>query len=216
MARGRRVLIHFLLGFAIGAGSSVLPGPCNLAVVGATLRHGMRRAIGTGLGTAIADTSYAGVGAAGLAPLLARQPGLAPLLQAISGLALIVYGLLNALAPPPPVAAAVAAPAAGDGHLRRGVAVGFTLVITNPASIITWGVIVASLLGGASAAQAWSAAAGIGCGGLAWYALLAITTRRGHSLLGDRVHRITAVAGCLLAAYGVLCVARAAHLWLVG
>ncbi len=208
------MLLHVLLGLALGVGSSVLPGPCNLAVITAASRHGLRRALGTGLGAALGDTTYAALGILGLGPLLARHPALPPVLQAVSGIALIGYGLAHLRArraAPPATGGSDQDPGSGDGV--RGLAVGLATLVANPGAIVTWVVIVGSVLAGASATQGWATVAGIGVGSFMWFALVGVVSCHGRAHRDDRVHRVTQVVSRILVAYGVVSLVRAAQVW---
>ena len=52
---GQPVLMFLVFGVVAGAVTGVPIGPVNVAVIDAAYRHTMRRAIGVGLGGAVAD-----------------------------------------------------------------------------------------------------------------------------------------------------------------
>jgi threonine/homoserine/homoserine lactone efflux protein len=195
------MLAYLLLGLALGAGSSVLPGPCGLAVMTAACRRSLGRAIAIGAGAALGDLTYAALGIVGLGPVLARHPAIPPVLQAISGVALIAYGLMNLRGRP----AATRRPAVG------GLLTGVGLLLANPGAFVTWVVVVGTALAGASPVEGWCAVVGICAGSCAWFSGVAWLTHRGHQRRGDGVLRVITVVSVLLVAGGALSLARAAQ-----
>jgi L-lysine exporter family protein LysE/ArgO len=202
------MLGYFLLGVALGAGSSVLPGPCNLAVLEAALRHGLRRAIATGVGAALGDFIYAALGIVGIGALIARHPAVPPVLLAVSGAMMIGYGLAT-LRRARHRATALPESRARPEAMGAGLGVGLATLLCNPGALITWVVIVGSQLAGAGPIEAWSAVVGIGTGSCAWFTGVAHLAAHGQRLLP--LQRVTHVVSCLLVAYGVVSIARAAH-----
>ena len=55
------VLALLALGLALGIGSSVVPGPCGIAVL-ASAQHSRARAVATAFGASLGDAVYAGLG----------------------------------------------------------------------------------------------------------------------------------------------------------
>src|SRR5689334_6997855 len=92
--------MFFLIGAAAGAITGVPIGPVNVAVIDAAYRHTMRRAIGVGLGGALADGLYSALGVLGVTPVLRTYPSIPPLLYLVSGLVLLGYGFLTARSQP--------------------------------------------------------------------------------------------------------------------
>ena len=139
------MLTYLLLGIALGAGSSVLPGPCSLAVVDAVCRGQMRRAVRIGLGAGLGDAGFAALGIVGLGAILARHPAVPPVLQACGGAALIAHGLRHLR--PRPIGLRV-------DDVRGGVGVGVAILVSNPAAFVTWVVVVGPLLRGVALGKA--------------------------------------------------------------
>lgn len=207
------MLAYLVLGLVLGAGSSVLPGPCGLAVMNAASRGRLRRALGVGGGAAVGDATYATLGIVGVGPLLARYPSVPPVLQAVSGIALIAYGLRHLLgrrAQTPPTREA----GSDRGDLAGGLVLGVATLLSNPGSLITWVVIVGSVLAGASPVESAATAIGIGLGSFAWFSLMAIITHRGLGSRGELIARVTTVVSTVLLVGGVLSLLRAAQTWL--
>lgn len=212
MARGRAhrldaggvmtgVALCLLLGLALGVASSVVPGPCGLSIIDGVVRgEPMRRAVATACGGALGDIVYASIGVGGVGPLLARDPVLPHVLQAISGAVLVAYGITKLVVPPPPRATVVRA----RGNARRGVALGFSLVAGNPAALVTWVIVVGSLLATATTAERWATVAGIGIGTAAWFTGLAYAARRGATTRAGLLVLLTKAVSIVLVGYGVV------------
>lgn len=204
----------FLLGVALGVASSVVPGPCGLAILDGAVRGvPIRRGVATACGGALADVVYASLGVAGLAPLLARDPVLPNVVQLCSGGVLIAYGTVRLVARTHRVPREAAPP---HGQARRGVLVGFSLVAGNPAALVTWVVVVGSLLATASAAERWAAIAGIGVGTASWFTGLAYAARRGAAARRVPLQRLARALGAVLVGYGALTVLQAMRSWSTG
>ena len=180
---------HLLLGLVLGAASSVPPGPCNLAVVDALARS-RRRAVATGLGAALGDAIYAALGVIGLGRIITAERWIPPTLQLLGGVAIVAAGV-SRLRP----GRAAASP--GRGGFARGLA----LDLGNPATFVTWVLLVGAFLSGASAGGAALAVAGIGLGSFGWYLALA------HTRLSP--HRLIAPLGALAVCGGGLTIVRA-------
>ncbi len=208
----------FLIGLALGAGTGVPIGAVGVAVIDAAYRRPFRRAVGVGLGGATGDLLYSGLGVLGLGAILARHPGWPPVLNAMSGAALMLYGALHLRASrrPIPPAGHAAVDGSHRGHARAGYALGLGLVLANPASVITWVVIVGGFLSGVSTLEGVSAVVGVGSGSAAWFLFLAYAGRRGTVALGHRAVWIGRVAGVLLVCYGLVSLGRGARYWLAG
>jgi threonine/homoserine/homoserine lactone efflux protein len=213
------MLGHFLLGAAIGAATGVPIGVVGAAVIDAAYRHPRRRAVGVGLGGGCGDLVYAALAVLGIGPLLASSPHAQPALFSLSGIALVAYGAVRLrsghAAPSRCAAEEHSLPRhAGTNHGRTGFKVGLGLVLANPASVVTWVVIVGAVMGGFGAAEIVVSVLGIGAGSAAWYFVLAHIARRATRSLGDRMLWITRTAGAGLMAYGLMTLVRGAHDWL--
>ena len=88
--------MFLVIGIAAGALTGVPIGPVNVAVIDASYRHTLRRAIAVGLGGACADCLYSALGVLGVTPIIRSYPSVPPILYAVSGVVLLVYGFLTA------------------------------------------------------------------------------------------------------------------------
>lgn len=206
------MLSFFAIGLAAGALTGVPIGPVNVAVIDAAYRHTMRRAISVGLGGALADGLYAALGVLGVTPILRTYPAVPPILYAVSGLVLLVYGYLTARSQP--VAPASTEPAASESvHMRKemwsGFRVGVALIILNPAAIVTWVVIMGSIIPDGTLVEGLFCAIGVMIGSFAWFALVAYLTQKGRQVLGEKAAWIPRVVGFALMIYALYLISRA-------
>jgi len=194
-----------LIGTALGAATGIPLGVVNVAVLEAAARVGRRHAAGIGAGGAIADALHAAVAFAGAAPILARQPALLRILAAVSAVVIVVYAIVVWRARPAPATGA-AAPARRGGF-ARGLAVGISLTLPNPAPLLAWVAVAGAVLPDASTAAALVGAAGVGVGSAAWFALLAHLASRG--VVGDGALRwLPRAAAIALIAVAAISLAR--------
>jgi threonine/homoserine/homoserine lactone efflux protein len=207
--------MFFLIGAAAGAITGVPIGPVNVAVIDAAYRHTMRRAFAVGLGGALADGLYAGLGVVGVTPVLRTYPSIPPLLYLASGLVLLGYGFLTARSQP----VAPAQPSADEARestatMRRrelwsGFTVGLALILLNPAAIVTWVVIMGQIIPDATLAEGIACSIGVACGSFGWFALVAYLTNKGKSVLGDKAAWIPRLVGVALMVYSVYLLTKA-------
>ena len=154
------MLAYLVLGIVLGAGSSVVPGPCGVAVIDAATRFGSRRAAATAIGAGLGDFGYAALGVFGIGHVLARHPALVAILLATSGVVLIGYGLV-CLAGCPRTCVA-------DGRSLGGVVVGFVTLVCNPGALVMWAA-VGMQVAGASSVERVCTVLGIASGSAAWF-----------------------------------------------
>lgn len=204
--------MFFLIGVAAGALTGVPIGPVNVAVIDAAYRHTMRRAIAVGLGGAIADGLYAALGVMGVTPILRTYPSIPPILYAVSGVVLLIYGFLTARTQA--VAPATADPASSESTAMRkemwsGFTVGLALIILNPAAVVTWVVIMGSIIPDGTTTEGLACALGVMIGSFAWFALVAYLTQKGRQVLGEKAAWIPRVVGFALMVYALYLLSKA-------
>jgi threonine/homoserine/homoserine lactone efflux protein len=199
---GRRVtmLACYLLGVVLGAGSSVVPGPCGLAVIDAAARVGKRRAVATAIGSGLGDLAYGALGVLGVGHVVAGDAALVAHLLAASGVILIGYGLACLCR------RRAARPAAASRF--GGILVGFATLVCNPGALVMWSAVGIHVSDASQGARV-AAALGIGSGSLAWFVGMACAAARGNELLGARMHRVVDLVGGLIVGYGAITLARA-------
>jgi len=211
--------MFLLIGIAAGAATGIPIGPVNVAVIDASYRHTLRRALMVGLGGAVADMLYSGLGVLGVTPVINNYPIVPPILYAVSGIILLVYGFLTARSQPvQPVVPSEEVDDASASHkaiqVRRemwqGFSVGVALILLNPAAVVTWVVIIGQLI--PDIQNNWeglACALGVLIGSWAWFALVAYLTHKGKSVLGDKAAWIPRVIGVGLMVYAVYLIAKA-------
>ncbi|HEU0034629.1 MAG TPA: LysE family transporter [Kofleriaceae bacterium] len=204
--------MFFAIGVAAGALTGVPIGPVNVAVIDAAYRHTLRRAIAVGLGGAIADCLYAALGVLGVTPILKTYPSVPPILYAVSGIVLLVYGFLTARSQP--VAPATNDPPASESVAMRremwsGFTVGLALIILNPAAIVTWVVIMGSIIPDGTRVEGIACAIGVMLGSFGWFSLVAFLTQKGKHVLGDKAAWIPRVVGIALMVYAAYLITKA-------
>ena len=210
------MVTFFLIGFAAGVLTGIPIGPVNVAVIDAAYRHTLRRAIAVGMGGALADCLYALLGVLGVTPVLKSNPSVPPVLYGISGLILVGYGFLTARSRPVTPASSEAPRAPNPSkEMWSGFTVGVALIALNPAALITWVVILGSILpDDATTTSGISLAIGVLVGSFIWFGAVAILTHRGKHLLGDKAVWIPRIIGIGLMGYGMYLVGKAMRFWI--
>lgn len=204
------MLVFFLIGFAAGALTGVPIGPVNVAVIDAAYRHTMRRALAVGAGGAIADALYCALGVAGVTPVLNSNPSIPPILFAVSGVVLLIYGFLTVRSRPVvPVQHEAAHAVHAADETWAGFKIGITLIILNPAAIVTWVVIVGSFLPNPTVTDGLVTAFGVLLGSFVWFALVAVLTQKGKSAFGEKALWIPRAVGIALMAYALYLLVKA-------
>jgi threonine/homoserine/homoserine lactone efflux protein len=203
--------MFFLIGFAAGALTGIPIGPVNVAVIDAAYRHTLRRALAVGFGGALADGAYAALGVLGVTPMLRANPSVPPILYGISGVVLVAYGILTVRSRPVTPASSEAPRSPNPSkEMWSGFTVGLALIALNPAALVTWVVIIGSILpDDASNAAGLVLSAGVVIGSLLWFSFVAVLTHRGKHLLGEKAVWIPRIVGMLLMGYGLYLVYKA-------
>ncbi|TMG25788.1 MAG: LysE family translocator [Chloroflexi bacterium] len=197
-------------GFALGFAIAASPGPIFFLCLRRSLLRGWLTGLVSGLGVATADAFYAAVAVFGVAAVVTTT--LAPVarwLALAGGLALVFIGIRAVVSSP-------ATREATTSTTRTGLAWAYTsilgLTITNPATIISFAALAATLgLGtGGSFARPALVVVGVLLGSAAWWCILVI----GASLLRARltpqvVGWISTVSGLAIAVLGILAVISA-------
>jgi threonine/homoserine/homoserine lactone efflux protein len=195
-----------LRGFALGFAIAASPGPIFFLCVRRTLVQGRLTGLFSGFGVATADGFYSAVATFGVAALTAafvsgRRP-----LALVGGLVLVLLGIRIWLDRKPNVEAL---PAQSGRGLVWAYASTLGLTITNPATIISFAALAATLGLGTTGSFIRPAAvvAGVVLGSAAWWCALVIAASALRSRLTPRVVRgISTFSGVAIVALGVLAV----------
>ena len=199
-----------LFGVAAGALTGVPIGPVNVAVIDAAYRHTLRRAIAVGLGGACADGLYSALGVLGVTPVLRTYPTVPPILYAVSGIVLLIYGFLTARSQPvTPTQNDAPKDAEPSREMWSGFTLGLALIVLNPAAIVTWVVIMGSIIPETTPINGIFCSLGVMAGSFGWFALVAYLTQKGKHVLGEKAAWIPRVIGVALMVYAVYLIAKA-------
>ena len=77
----------------------------------------------------------------------------------------------------------------------QGFRVGAALIVLNPAAIVTWVVIMSSIVPEAKPLQGALCAIGVFIGSFSWFTLVAYLTQKGKNVLGDKAAWIPRIVG---------------------
>jgi len=208
--------MFLVIGVLAGALTGVPIGPVNVAVIDASYRHTLRRALAVGLGGACGDFLYSALGILGVTPIIESNPTIPPILYGVSGTVLLVYGFLTArsqpTAPTAPVEGAPVVAPSARREIWSGFSVGIALIVLNPAAIVTWVVLLGPLIPKATHVDGVACSIGVLIGSAGWFALVAYLTHKGKHVLGDKAAWIPRVIGIGLMIYAVYLIAKAVKL----
>jgi putative LysE/RhtB family amino acid efflux pump len=189
------------LGFTVGA----QPGPMSLFLVRSTLRGSLQTGLAIGAGIAAIDVLYAGVAAAGLAPVLGTA-AVRIVLGVLGSAVLLALGLRTLWS-----AFRVRAGGEWDEEVRtpgRAFVTSLGATATNPLTIALWTGGFAAAGAAAHVHSGLPAAAlllGIGLGSLAWFTILSSAVSFSRRWLRPPVLRgVDACAGVALTGLGSL------------
>lgn len=199
----------FLRGLAIGFAVAFALGPIGLLVIRRTLERGWAHGFLSGAGVATADATYAAIAAFGLTAVTEALVGIDRLLGIVGGAVLIllaIRALRATLAPgTAPVALGEGRPP-GGGLAAWASMVGLTL--TNPATVLSFAALFASIgAGTGGAAGATTVVAGVFAGSLAWWALLTGTVAGLRARLTATVVRaLNVVSALIIGGFGIVAI----------
>jgi threonine/homoserine/homoserine lactone efflux protein len=182
----------FLKAAGVGLLIAAPVGPIGLLTIQRTLDRGMATGLATGLGAALADAAYGAVGAWGVTRIIelltqARTP------LALAGGALLLW-MAWRTATQPLASRAASVPTGTD--LARCFAGTFVLTLSNPATILSFLAVFASMAG--STASTLQPLPMVWWLGLSWG-----VSRLRHRLDSVWRQRINLLSGCLLAAFAL-------------
>ena len=198
-----------LRGFALGFAVAASPGPIFFLCVRRTLTQGRLTGLASGLGVATADGFYAAIATFGVAALTtAFVAGRRPL-ALVGGAVLVLLGARILMERNQAVRE-------GGGPTGRGLAWAYVstlgLTITNPATIVSFAALAATLgLGtGGSLARPAVVVLGVLLGSAAWWCVLVLAASSLRARLTPSLVRwISAVSGLAIAVLGILAVLSA-------
>jgi threonine/homoserine/homoserine lactone efflux protein len=195
-----------LRGFALGFAIAASPGPIFFLCLRRTLLRGRLYGLVSGLGVATADGIYAAIAGFGLAAVTAAAAGGRRPLALTGGAVLLGLGLriLFERRQEPASAPAVKPPGLVWAYVST-----LGLTIANPATIVSFAALAATLGLGAGAGLARPAAlvGGVLVGSATWWCLLAVAASLLRSRVTPAVVRgISTFSGLAIAALGMLAI----------
>lgn len=192
-----------LIGIGLGAFVAAQPGPVTLLIVRTIIRSQRAAAVAMAGAVAVVDLLYAGLGAAGAAPLV-QISAIRVAIGVLGGAVLVGIGLRTLWSAWRfragfEVFAEVATP-------RRAFLTGIAATASNPLTIASW----ASIFAAASVAGAVSSTAGaialvggVGLGSLAWGLVLTVGAGSLVRRLGERwIQSLDVLSGAGLIGFG--------------
>ncbi|MDI7863276.1 LysE family translocator [Rhizobiaceae bacterium n13] len=196
----------FAKGLLLGLAIAAPLGPIGALCISRTLERGFWAGVAGGLGTALADASYALLAAAGFAVFAGMLSVVSVPLGLAGGLFMIWLGW-RGMAPKPATAAATVD---ASRDLLQTTATTFLLTIANPATILSFAAIFAGL-GLARTGDAVNAAivvAGVFLGSLAWWFFLSgLIAALHHRLSPTFSVWVARLSGLVLIGFGVAAIA---------
>ncbi|PJE27527.1 putative LysE/RhtB family amino acid efflux pump [Pseudooceanicola antarcticus] len=203
-------LVLLLKAMGLGLAVAAPLGPIGALCITRTLERGFAAGLAGGLGTALADASYAAMAAAGFAAF-ASVLGLVDLPLRVLGGAFMLWLAWKGLHAGPPRRAAQI----GARDLAGTVAATFLLTMANPSTILSFAALFAGLglAAETSLAEAALVTAGVFAGSMLWWCLLsggvALCRHRLPQGFATWVSRLSAL---MLAGFGLWALASALRL----
>jgi threonine/homoserine/homoserine lactone efflux protein len=191
-----------LLGFTIAA----TVGPISLLTIRRTLAHGRVYGLASGLGVALADSTYAAIAAFGLTAITSVLVGGRMLLGLVGGAFLVLLAIRTMRSRPTEVAVVAERPGlvAAFGSI-------FGLTMTNPMTILSFVGLFAGLgLTGTGGADAALLVLGVFLGSTSWWVILTavVASLRTRVTLGALTW-VNRISGAAILAFGVVAIAGA-------
>jgi threonine/homoserine/homoserine lactone efflux protein len=209
------MVLSLLVGFvAAFVGSIPVAGPISVLVLERGLDGDRRGAIAIAVGSAIAETIYAGLAFAGVSTLLSHVPILLPIIRGIGAAILVGVGLHFVLRKKKSAAKKRVESKKGAAHKWL---LGLSITALNPTLFVSWTVVITTLHGAGLvphvARDAFPFALGVGCGVVVWFLALGEAVKHFRSLVRPaKLERAVRVIGYLLIALGLAMGVRAVAL----
>jgi threonine/homoserine/homoserine lactone efflux protein len=189
-------MIYFYLitsGVVMGLVAAVPIGPVNLICIRRTFAFGPVNGFMSGLGAALGDGVFAAIMGFGLTWVAQMIEGYAAIIELIGGALMVYMGYRTFVSPPVPRVVDDRTDNEGTNLVRAMVST-FALTVTNPVTLLSFGVMFAGLGGLAGGAGSFNDAgfvvAGVVGGSAGWW--LALTTVIGlfHARIDEKAMRI--------------------------
>jgi threonine/homoserine/homoserine lactone efflux protein len=200
-------LYLILSGVVMGLIAAVPIGPVNLICIRRTFAFGPLNGFVSGLGAALGDGIFAAIMGFGLTWIAQLIEGYATIIELIGGAMMVWMGYRTFISPPVPRCPDDKPDNVGTNLVRAMIST-FALTITNPVTLLSFGVMFAGLGGLAGGAGSFNDAgfvvAGVVGGSAGWW--LALTTVIGlfHARIEENAMRmINRICGVLVMGCGL-------------
>jgi len=195
-------------GVLMGLVAAVPIGPVNLICIRRTFAFGPLNGFVSGLGAALGDGLFAAIMGFGLTWIAQMIEGYATIIELIGGAMMVWMGYRIFLSPPIPRCADDGPDSEGT-NLARAMLSTFALTVTNPVTLLSFGIFFAGLgglTGGAgSINDASFVVAGVIGGSAGWWLALTAVIGLFHTRIDEKAMRtINRVCGALLMAIGLV------------
>jgi threonine/homoserine/homoserine lactone efflux protein len=195
------VLELFIRGVLAGLAISIPVGPVNILCISSTLAKGRKAGLIAGLGAATADTIYGAIAGFSISLIIGFLIREEFWIRFFGGLLLIGIGIIYWFKRPGSLAEKRKESAHSD-YVSA-----FLLNLTNPTTVLSFLAVLAALGLGRHHAV-WLTVfliAGIFCGGMLWWTLLAVIANKFRDRFNDRSLRwMNRIAGIAIGAFGLL------------
>ena len=210
-------LYLILSGMVMGLVAAVPIGPVNLICIRRSFAFGPVNGFASGLGAALGDGLFAAIMGFGLTWIAQMIEGYTQIIELIGGALMVWMGYKTFVSPTFPRNVDDKADKEGT-NLFRAILSTFLLTVTNPVTLLSFGVMFAGLGGLAGGAGSFTDAslvvAGVVGGSAGWW--LALTTVIGlfHTKIDERVMRIiNRTCGVLVMVCGLAVLVRLALIY---
>ena len=210
-------LYLILSGMVMGLVAAVPIGPVNLICIRRSFAFGPVNGFASGLGAALGDGLFAAIMGFGLTWIAQMIEGYTQIIELIGGALMVWMGYKTFVSPTFPRNVDDKADKEGT-NLFRAILSTFLLTVTNPVTLLSFGVMFAGLGGLAGGAGSFNDAslvvAGVVGGSAGWW--LALTTVIGlfHTKIDERVMRIiNRTCGVLVMVCGLAVLVRLALIY---
>lgn len=199
-------LVLIISGVVMGLVAAVPIGPVNLICVRRTFAYGPLNGFVSGLGAALGDGVFAAITGLGLTWIAQLIKSYTTIIELVGGAMLVYFGyriLKSPILPRVEIAADK-----GNTSLMRAIASTFALTVTNPVTLLSFGIMFAGLGGLAGGAGSYVDASfvvlGVVAGSTGWWLVLTTVIGLFHARIDDNAMRwINRVTGLLVLLFGL-------------
>lgn len=189
-------------GLAAGLIIAAPVGPVNVLCIHRTLENGWRSGMLSGVGAALADTMYGAAAGFGITLVIQFLIGEEFWIRLIGGILLTGIGVVYYFKPVRPFSEST-----GDSSGKSDLASTFLLCATNPTTVLSFLAVLATL-GLGRHRPLWQTSflvAGIFCGSMTWWTILATTANLLRDRITDRAMGLmNRVAGIAIGCFGLV------------